>query len=57
MEYKQDNATDSLDVTVTDVPEYLLDYVISNFVESLKEANNSMKISASIRDVEGQSPK
>ena len=53
----QDNTSDSLDVTVTDVPESLLDYVISNFVNSLKEAKKAKKISAKIHHVEGQSPK
>ena len=52
----QDNTSDSLDVTVTDVPESLLDYVISNFVKSLNEAKTAKKISAKIHHVEGQSP-
>ena len=57
MASEQEITSDSLDDTVTEVPESLLDYVISNIVDSLIEAKISKKITAKIHHAEGQSPK
>lgn len=54
---EQDITSDSLDDTVTEVPESLLDYVISNIVDFLIEAKIFRKISAKIHHAEGQLPK
>ena len=51
------NTSDSLDVTVKAVPEHLLEYAVSNFVQTLKEAKNAKKFSAEIHIAEGQLPK
>ena len=57
MERSYVNTSDSLDDTVTDVPDALLDFAISDFVETLYEARAAKKISAKIHQSEGQSPK
>ena len=51
------NTSDSLDVTVKAVPEHLLEYAVSNFVQTLNEAKNAKKLSAEIHTAEGQLPK
>ena len=51
------NTSDSLDDTVTDVPDSLLDFAISDFVEILYEARAAKKVLAKIHQSEGQSPK
>ena len=57
MERSYVNTSDSLDDTVTDVPDSLLDFAISDFVETLYEARAAKKVSAKIHHAEGQLPK
>ena len=57
MERSSVNTSDSLDDTVTDVPDSLLDFAISDFVETLYEARAAKKVSAKIHHAKGQSPK
>ena len=51
------NTSDSIDETVTDVPEVLLEYAVSDFVQTLLDAKEEKKLSAKVHQAEGQSPK
>ena len=57
MERSYINTSDSFEDTVTDVADSLLDFAISDFVETLYEARAAKKISAKIHQAEGQLPK
>ena len=54
MATEHDVTSDSLDTTVVDVPDELLDYVKSSLVDNI---NKAKKFSAKIHHVEGQAPK
>ena len=57
MASEQDISSDCLDVSVSDVPDTLLDYINSSFVDYLEKAQKAKDFSAKIHHVEGQAPK